>query len=140
MSVLDDNKAIVDECIQALFSRGDVNAVGRYLAPDFVNHNPSPGYPSDRGGFGKVAADFRDAFPDWHSEVHELIAERDLVVERFTAGGTHRGPVMGVGPTGRAVTLPGINIFRIADDQIVERWGQLDVLGLLLQLGALPNA
>lgn len=140
MCVLDDNKAIVDEFIQALFSRGEFDAVERYLAPEFVNRDPSPGYPGDREGFRKVAADFRDAFPDWHSEVHELIAERDLVVERFTAGGTHRGPVMGVAPTGQAVTLPGINIFRIAGGRIVERWGQLDVLGLLQQLGASPDA
>jgi steroid delta-isomerase-like uncharacterized protein len=139
MSVLDNNKAIVDQCIQALFSRGEFDSVERYLAPDFVNHNPNPGYSPDQNGFRRVAADFRAAFPDWHSELHELIAERDLVVERFTAGGTHCGLVMGVAPTNRAVTLPGINIFRIADGQIVERWGQLDVLGLLQQLGAVPS-
>ncbi len=50
MSVLDDNKAIVDECIQALFSRGEFDKVERYLPPDFVNHDPSPGYPCNREG------------------------------------------------------------------------------------------
>ena len=63
------------------------------------------------------------------------MAEGDTVVERFTARGTHRGELMGVPGTGNQIVLPGINIFRIVDDQIVERWGKLDELGLLQQLG-----
>jgi predicted ester cyclase len=82
-----------------------------------------------------AAAMFRDAFPDWHTEVGHLIAEGDLVCERFTASGVQRGAVMGVPPTGKTVTLPGIQIFRISGGKIVERWGQLDELGLLRQLG-----
>jgi steroid delta-isomerase-like uncharacterized protein len=77
----------------------------------------------------------RTAFPDWHSDLHELIAEGDLVVERFTAGGTQRGEVMGVPPSGRTVSLPGINIWRLRDGLIAERWGRLDDLGFLRQLG-----
>lgn len=80
----------------------------------------------------------RAAFPDWRSELHELIAEGDLVVERFTAGGTHRGEVMGMPGTGKPISLPGINIFRLRDGLIVERWGRLDDLGLLRQLGVIP--
>jgi predicted ester cyclase len=65
-----------------------------------------------------------------------LVGEGDIVVELFTASGTHSGSeIMGVAATGRTVTLPGINIFRIRDGRIVERWGRLDDLGLLRQLG-----
>jgi predicted ester cyclase len=67
------------------------------------------------------------------------VAEADLVVERFTAHGTHRGELLGVPATGRELVLPGINIFRIADDRIVERWGCVDMLGLLRPLGVLPG-
>ena len=112
------NKQIVDEFIQALFTRGELDAVDRYLSPHFVNHDPT--------------------FPDWHSDLEELIAEGDKVVERFTASGTHQGEIMGIAPTGRTVTLPGINIFRLQDGKIVERWGKLDMLGFMRQLGALP--
>jgi predicted ester cyclase len=82
---------------------------------------------------------FRRAFPDWRSDVQQLIAEGDLVAENFTAHGTHRASVMGETPTGREVVLRGINIFRIADGKIVERWGRLDQLGLLQQLGLAPQ-
>jgi hypothetical protein len=51
------------------------------------------------------------------------MAEDDLVVERFTARGTHRGELMGAPGTGNQLVLPGINIFRVADDEIIERWG-----------------
>ena len=64
-----------------------------------------------------------------------LVAEGDLVVEKFTARGTHRGELFGVPGTGREIVLPGINIFRITDDRIAERWGRLDQLGLMQQLG-----
>jgi predicted ester cyclase len=47
---------------------------------------------------------------------------------------------MGIAPTGQTVTLPGINIFRLKDGRIVERWGVLDMLGFMRQLGAIPAA
>jgi predicted ester cyclase len=82
---------------------------------------------------------FRAAFPDWHSDLDFLVGEKDIVVELFTASGTHRAEVMGVAPTGNTVTLRGINVFRVADGKIVERWGRLDDLGLLQQLGIAPG-
>jgi steroid delta-isomerase-like uncharacterized protein len=132
------NKTLVTEFIDALFTRGELNAVDRYLAPGFVNHDPFPGFASDREGFRRIGQVFRQAFPDWHSQLEALIAEGDLVAERFTARGTHQGELMGVAPTGREVTLAGINIFRVQDGQLVERWGRTDDLGLLQQLGIVP--
>jgi steroid delta-isomerase-like uncharacterized protein len=133
------NKQLVDDFIQDLFTKGDLDAVDRYLHPDFVNHNPpfdgSPGGPE---GIRQAAAVVRRGCPDWHSEVHQLVAEGDLVVERFTASGTHRGEMLGVPATAQTLVLQGIQIFRIEGDRIVERWGQLDWLGLLRQLGILP--
>ena len=86
----------------------------------------------------RAAVMFREALPDWHSVPEEMVAEGDIVVERFIARGTHRGELMGVAPTGRAIVLAGINVFRIDGDRIVERWGRLDELGLLRQLGLAP--
>ncbi len=64
-----------------------------------------------------------------------LIGEDDLIVEQFTATGTQHGEIMGVPANGRTVTLRGIQIFRLREGRIVERWGRLDDLGLLSQLG-----
>jgi steroid delta-isomerase-like uncharacterized protein len=134
----DANKEIVRAFIDGLFTDGDLGAVDTYLARDFINHDPPFGASADREGMRSAAAMLRAGFPDWHSELHQLVAEGDIVVERFTASGTHRAEVMGVAATGRTVSLPGINIFRLRDGQIVERWGRLDDLGMLRQLGLVP--
>jgi steroid delta-isomerase-like uncharacterized protein len=137
---IDQNKRLVDDFIQELFTKGDLAAVDRYLDPDFVHHDPpAPGAPDGPDGFRYAATMIRQACPDWHSEVHQLVAEGDLVVERFTASGTHRGELMGVPPTGKTLVLAGINIFRVRADKIVERWGCLDQLGLLQQVGLVPS-
>jgi steroid delta-isomerase-like uncharacterized protein len=130
------NKQIVEEFITALFTDGDLTAVDSYLDPDFINHDPPlPGAPDGPDGMRQAAELFRHAFPDWRSDVQHMIAEDDLVAEHFVAHGTHHGSVMGETPTGHDVVLRGVNIFRIAQDKIVERWGRLDDLGLLQQLG-----
>ncbi|WP_345613002.1 ester cyclase [Pseudonocardia adelaidensis] len=126
------NKQLVDTFIQELFSKGDLDAVDRYLDPDFVHHDPPvPGAPDGPEGFRYAAAMVRRACPDWHSELHQLVG--------FTAGGTHRAELLGVAATGNTLTLPGINIFRVRGDMIVERWGCVDLAGLMHQLGLIPG-
>jgi steroid delta-isomerase-like uncharacterized protein len=135
MSTTESNKTVVKDFIDGLFTKGDLGAVDTHLAEDFINHDPPFGVTTDREGMRDAGSMMRAAFPDWHSDLHTLIAEDDLVVERFTASGTHRGEVMGVPPTGKTVSLPGINIWRLRDGLIVERWGRLDDLGFREQLG-----
>ncbi len=136
---IDRNKKIVDAFIQELFTEGDLGAVDRHLTPGFVDHDPPvPGAPSGAEGMRRAAVMFREALPDWHSVPDQMVAEGDIVVERFIARGTHRGELMGVAPTGKTLVLAGINVFRVDGDRIAERWGRLDELGLLRQLGLAP--
>lgn len=79
------------------------------------------------------------ALPDWRSDLDALVAEDDIVVERFTASGTHRGTLWGVAPTGKRLVLAGVNVFRLAEGRVVERWGRLDEAGLMRQLGLIPG-
>ncbi|MFE9839087.1 ester cyclase [Streptomyces sp. NPDC005551] len=139
MDIIEQNKKTVSDFIEALFTKGDLGAVDVWLAEDFVDHDPPFGGPPDREGMRAAGAMFRAAFPDWHSDTGLMVGEGDLVVEQFTASGTQRGEVLGVAPTGRTLSLPGINIFRLRDGRIVERWGRLDELGLLRALGLVPT-
>jgi len=80
MTRTDANKQIVDEFITALFTTGDLTAVDRYVDPGFVDHDPPfPGAPPGPQGMRMAGEIFRRAFPDWHSDVQQLIAEGDLV-------------------------------------------------------------
>lgn len=136
----EENKKVVENFIQALFTRGELEAVDEYLAPEFVDHNPiTRDQAGDRESMRTAAQMFRVAFPDWQSTLEDVIAVDDKVVERFTAHGTHQGELMHIPPTGRTATLAGINIFRLRDGKIVERWGVLDQLALMQQLGAVPT-
>ena len=133
------NKELVDGFIQDLFTKADLDAVDRYLDPEFVNHDsPFPGAPEGPAGMRFAADTIRRSCPDWRSDLHRLVAEDDIVVEHFTASGTHTGePFMGVPASGKTISMAGINIFRINRGRIVERWGCLDTAGVLQQLGLL---
>jgi len=133
-----ENKAIVKEFIDRLFTEGDVTVLDELAAPDYVDHDPPFGGPGTVDGWRAMTAMIRDAFPDWHSDLHALYAEGDIVVERFTASGTQKGPIFGLPPSETVCTLAGINIFRVRDGKIVERWGRLDELGTMRHLGVVP--
>jgi steroid delta-isomerase-like uncharacterized protein len=139
MTDTETNKKVVTEFIDGLFSRGDLDVVDEYLDDDYVDHDPPFGADGAREGMRGVGSPIRAALPDWRSDLHLLIAEGDVVAEHFTAHGNHRGELMGVPPTDRELTLRGINLFRLRDGRIVERWGRLDELGFLRQLGVVPD-
>ena len=85
-----------------------------------------------------LLAMFRGAFPDIHFHLEHEIAEGDLVTTRFTGHGTHQGELMGIPATGKEVTFSGIVILRFSNGKIVERWEEFDMMGMMMQLGAIP--
>jgi predicted ester cyclase len=69
---------------------------------------------------------FRSAFPDWHQETVELVAEGDTVVARFRCTGTHQGTWKGLAPTGRSMCIDEVYFFRIRDSRLARMWGLED--------------
>ena len=94
------------------------------------------GYPKIMNGEGIAAmiGDFLAAFPDLLITFDQFIAKDDFVVERYTASGTHLGPLGDLQPTNRTATWTGINIFRIGCGRIVEVWSEVDAEGRTRQL------
>ena len=125
---------------RALFehaSRGELDAFGEHLAPDFVLH------PDDwRGadGLAEMVRGYRSVLPDLTVRIDHQFAEGDYVATRFTVRGTHQGALMSEEPTGRTVEFSGITISRCADGRILEEWEYVDAIGLLGQLGVLTPA
>ena len=132
------NKAVARRYLEA-FDTGDPAILDEVLAPDFVYRSAGPGEPTDREGQKQVVAAFGTAFPDGQSTVEDLIAEGNTVVLRWTFTGTHQGDFFGIPPTGRSVTVRGIDWYHLEGGQITEIWDVIDEVGLLTQLGVLPG-
>lgn len=134
-----ENKTLARRFYEEL-SKGNLAIVDEVAAANMIDHNPpAPGLAPGREGAKQVFNMFRAAFPDLHFTVEDQVAEGDKVVSRLTVRGTHRGQFQGIPPTGKTVTVGLIDIFRIAGGKGVERWGQMDSMGLMQQLGAVPQ-
>jgi steroid delta-isomerase-like uncharacterized protein len=134
----EENKALVHRFVEEFWNEGNTATADELMAPDAEIHMPT-GEMVDLDGLKSFAGTFRESFPDWHSTFEELIAEGDRVAERWTGRGTHRGELQGIPPTGKRVEVLGSVFYRIVDGKIVEFRGQLDMMGLMQQLGAIPS-
>jgi steroid delta-isomerase-like uncharacterized protein len=133
----EDNKATARRWYEEVFNAGNLDLIHELFAPNFVDHdpvNPLPGLE----GVRQVVGMYRGAFPDLHITVEDWVAEGEKVVTRFRAQGTHKGPLMGIPPTEKQVTVTGIDMLGFEHGKISEHWGNRDDLGMLQQLGAVP--
>jgi steroid delta-isomerase-like uncharacterized protein len=135
----EDNKALVRRFVDEVQSAGNIDLIDEVCSPEFVNHSAPPGIPADCEGIKIVTAMFRGAFPDSYFTVEDMVAEGDKVVTRKTFHGTHEGEFMGIPPSGRAVSMGLIDIVRISDGKVVEHWSMGDSLGMMQQLGVIPQ-
>jgi predicted ester cyclase len=135
----EENKALVRRFVDEVQSKGNTDAIDETCSPEFVNHSTPPGLPPDREGIKIVTAMFRQAFPESYFTVEDMMAEGDKVATRKTFHGTHEGEFMGILPTGRRVSMGLIDIVRISDGRVVEHWSMADNLGMMRQLGVVPQ-
>jgi steroid delta-isomerase-like uncharacterized protein len=135
-----ENKALARRVFDEVWSQGKLDLADEILTPDFVGRPGGMGEPfKGPAGAKEFIGRLREAFPDITFTVEDMIAEGDLVATRWTATGTNDGEFMGIEPTGRQATIGGMTIQRFEDGRIVEGWTQQDALGLLRQLGAVPE-
>ncbi len=134
----DENKAVIQRAVDA-FNQGDWAAVDHLFAPHYIDHDRSrAGLPPGPEGVKQAWRMFRAAFPDLTGTIEAMVAEGDTVAVRGTMRGTHQGELLGIPPTGTRVTVTLIDINRIEDGKLIERWTETDMLGLLQQLGGVP--
>ncbi len=134
-----DVKAVTQHFFEEVWSHHDVDAIDRLFAADFVDHYVSIPRTPDRDGFKEEVRFYLAAMPDTTVVVHDQIAEADRVASRVTFRGTHTGPFGPVPPSGRTIEVTGTIILRIAEGLVAERWGNIDDLGALRQLGLAPD-
>jgi len=139
----EDNKALIQRYFEefdaaAQDGRG-ASVLDEFVAPDFIDHSPSPGFTPDLEGLKQAYDHFLAASPDGYHIVEDMIAEGDKVMTRVSAYGTQTGELFGIPPTGKQLRMTGIAVHRIANGKIVEHWSELDNLGVMQQLGIVPT-
>jgi steroid delta-isomerase-like uncharacterized protein len=135
----DENKALNRRLVEEGFSKGDMAVLDELIAVDCIDHAGAPAFPSGVEGVKQFFTMFRGAFPDLGYTIEDMIAEGDMVVTRNHWQGMHQGPFLGIPPTGKQVTVSGIDVTRWAGGKAVEHWANQDTLGLLQQLGVVPE-
>jgi steroid delta-isomerase-like uncharacterized protein len=137
----EENKRVSRRVVEEVFAQGKIDVLDELVADDFVNRDQTipPNVSPDREGLKQLARGYISAFPDLTIRVDDQIAEGDKVVTRWSATGTHQGELLGIPATGKQASVTGITIDRIVNGKIAESWNNWDTLGLLQQLGVVPE-
>jgi steroid delta-isomerase-like uncharacterized protein len=133
-----ENRVVVRRFIDEIFVKGHVEAVDKLVTADFTPHSwgaMAPGAESLKQAIKQVFAGLADV----SMKIDDMIAEDDKVAVRLTARATHTGPFMGLPASGKSYSISETHIFHMRDGRVAEHWRDGDMLGLMRQLGALPE-
>ncbi len=139
MSEQEDNRAIVRRWIETFNNPYTLQTEVEVLAPDYVAHAPGLPGPLDLDAWTQFTAAFVEAFPDLRLTVEDIVAEGDMVAARVAFRGTHRGEFQGIPPTDKEVAFSSMEFNRVVGGKVEVHWVELDLLGLMGQLGAIPE-
>jgi steroid delta-isomerase-like uncharacterized protein len=134
------NKNIVRRLVDEVWNKGNLSVADELFAPTYAHHDPStPDVGRGPESEKKRATLYRTAFPDFRLTIEDLMAEGETVVARWSCRGTHKGDLSGIAPTGKQFTISGLSYVRFAGGKMVEGWINWDALGLMQQLGVVPE-
>ena len=134
------NKNVVRRLFEEVWNKGNLQVTDELFTPNYTHHDASTldvgrGPESEK----KRATLYRAAFPDFRLTIEDLIADGETVMARWSCRGTHKGDLSGIAPTGKQFTISGVSIARFANGKMAEGWVNWDALGLMQQLGVVPE-
>jgi steroid delta-isomerase-like uncharacterized protein len=134
------NKAIVRRLFAELWNNGKLSVADEIFTANYAHHDSStPDLGLGPESEKKRATLYRTAFPDLHLTIEDVIAEGETVMTRWSCRGTHKGDLNGIAPTGKQITVSGVTIARVSNGKIAEGYVNWDALGLMQQLGVVPE-
>ena len=138
----EENKALVRRWFEEVWNKGREEAIDEMFSEEGVANGltDEAGEPlRGASGFKPFFRQFREAFPDVRVVVEDMVAEGDKVAARVAFHGTHRGELQGIPPTGKEGAFTSMEFNRVVDGKVEEHWVEIDLLGLMQQLGAIPE-
>ena len=133
---VDQNKRLVRRFCEEVLNTGDVTDVASFIAPDYVEVYDNVRYPLGLEGAKEHVLGVRRTYADLHLTIEQQIGEGEWVVSVVTMRGTHVGEWLGIAPTGKPVQMTAVNVNRVVDGRIVEHGGAANLLGPLVEIGA----
>jgi len=134
------NKNVVRRLFEEVWNKGNLPVADELFSPNYARHDSStPDVGRGPESEKKRATLYRTAFPDLRLTVEDIIAEGETVMARWSCRGTHKGDLSGIAPTGKQFTISGITVGRLANGKIAESYVNWDALGLMQQLGVVPQ-
>jgi len=137
---LEENKSLVRRFYEEVASTGRVEEIEKFLSPDYTEVMDGKRYETGIEGAKEHILGVRKTYQDLRIEIEKQIAEGEWVVSCIIARGVHTGEWMGMKPTGKPVTFTGVNVDRVVNGRIVEHGGAANMLGPLLEIGAVRFA
>lgn len=132
------NKELLRIAVEEVWNKGNFDNMKEMVSDDFVIHFPREKI-QGLENIKSFYTELRKAFPDINFTIIDQVAEENKVVTHWTATGTHKGEFKGIPATGQKVKISAIDIDRISDGKFVECWSNMDELGLMQQLGVIPE-
>ncbi len=136
----DDPKEVVRRYLEEVVSTGDLSRIEELVAPGYEEVHDGRRYPIGLAGAREHVLGVRRTYPDLVVTVERQIAEGEWVASVVTVRGTHRGEWAGIRPTNTTLVFTGVNVDRVVDGRIVEHGGAANMLGPLLEAGAVRVA
>lgn len=133
----EDNKNLIRRFIEEIINTGNIDSIGNYISPEYVEVHEGKRHALDIEGAKAHIIGVRQTYPDLHLTIEHQIAEGEWVATCITARGIHKGSWLGIKPTGKPVVFTGVNINKVVDGLIVEHGGAANMLGPLLEIGAI---
>jgi len=134
------NKNAVRRLVEEVWNKGNLSVADELFAAAYEHNDAStPDVGCGPESEKRRATFYRTAFPDFRLTIRAIIAEGEIVVARWTCRGTHKRDLDGIAPTGKQFKISGVSIVRFADGKMVEGWINWDALGLMQQLGVVPE-
>ena len=134
---IEKNKATIRRHVEEVFNKGKLAVADEIISPDYIYHGPVGEFKGPEG-FKQMVTIARQAFPDIHFVIDDVVAEGDKVAVRYTLTGTFKGEFMGIAPTGKKIKETSAYFYRFKDGKEVEALPFTDMLSFYQQLGVKP--
>jgi steroid delta-isomerase-like uncharacterized protein len=135
-----ENAELIKRFYDEAIGSGNLNLIDELASDDLVDHEEGfPGQPQGKEGVKFFVNALRQAFPDIKATVDVTLDQGELAAGRAIMRGTHQGEFMGVPASNKSVEVETIDIIRVEDGKVAEHWGVTDTMGLMQQIGAIPE-